>query len=262
MAGQMKFIKYDLGNLKKGRTVVISLKGNAANVRLMDSSNFNAYKNGRKHSYCGGLAKKSPVKLIVPHSGHWYVAVDMIGLRGSVRTSVSVEPEPLPAIKQKTALSDVPTLVKDVSAVVPNETGMTYDVFISHAAEDKDAVARPLADALNNAGLTVWYDEFEMKIGDSLRRKIDHGLAHSRFGIVVISRDFIKKGWTNYELDGIITRAVSGEQMMLPIWHNITRDEVVEYSPTLADKVARNTANDSIEEIANEIANLIADKSL
>ena len=96
-----------------------------------------------------------------------------------------------------------------------------------------------------------------MKIGDSLRRKIDYGLAHSRFGIVVISRDFIKKGWTNYELDGMVTRNVSGEQVMLPVWHNVTRDEVVAFSSTLADKIARNTAVDSIEDIAAEIAELI-----
>ena len=60
-------------------------------------------------------------------------------------------------------------------------------------------------------------DEFELKIGDSLRRKIDRGLAKSKFGIVVLSKDFIKKGWTNYELDGIITKANTGEQILLPI---------------------------------------------
>ena len=80
----------------------------------------------------------------------------------------------------------------------------------------------------------------------SLRRKIDKGLANSRFGIVVVSKDFIKKGWTNYELDGIITKAISGEQILLPIWHNITKKEVIDFSPSLADKLA-----------ATEIANLI-----
>ncbi len=260
MAGQ-KFTKYDLGNLKRGQTVIVTLRGNEANVRLMDSSNFNAYKNGRKHRYYGGLARQSPVRLVVPNDGHWYVTIDMQGLRGSVRTSVRVEPEPLPAIKQPTALSYVPTLVRDVSAITPDESGKTYDVFISHASEDKEAVARPLAYSLTKAGLSVWYDEFEMKIGDSLRRKIDQGLAHCRFGIVIISRDFIKKGWTNYELDGIVTRTITGEQAMLPIWHNITRDEVVAYSPTLADKIARNTAVDSIDDIATEIAELIESRS-
>ena len=73
----------------------------------------------------------------------------------------------------------------------------------------------------------------------------------------MISRDFIKKGWTNYELDGLITRSISGEQQLLPIWHNITKKEVIEYSPSLADKVARNTAVNTVEEIAGEIAEVI-----
>src|SRR5690606_41724243 len=63
-----------------------------------------------------------------------------------------------------------------------------HDVFISHASEDKDEIVRPLAIALRNAGLSVWYDEFELKIGDSLRQKIDKGLSKSRFGIVVLSK--------------------------------------------------------------------------
>lgn len=132
-----------------------------------------------------------------------------------------------------------------------------YDVFISHASEDKEAVVRPLALSLQKRGLIVWYDEFEMKIGDSLRKKIDAGLANSRFGIVVLSKNFIKKGWTNYELDGIITKAVSGQQVVLPIWHEITKQEVIDYSPSLADKLARNTATYTIDEISEEIAELI-----
>lgn len=135
-----------------------------------------------------------------------------------------------------------------------------YDVFISHASEDKDDVARPLAEALRKNGLSVWYDEFELRIGDSLRRKIDKGIANSNFGVIVISRDFISKGWTNYELDGLITRAVNGEQTMLPIWHNITKREVINYSPSLADKLARSTTDFTVEEIADEIADLIQER--
>ena len=132
-----------------------------------------------------------------------------------------------------------------------------YDVFISHASEDKEDVARPLAEALRSNGLNVWYDEFELKIGDSLRRKIDKGIAKSNFGVIVISRDFISKGWTNYELDGLITKAVNGEQVMLPIWHNVTKREVLNYSPSLADKLARSTTDFTVEEIADEIADVI-----
>ena len=132
-----------------------------------------------------------------------------------------------------------------------------YDVFISHAAEDKDEVVRPLANALRALGLSVWYDEFELTIGDSLRRKIDTGIAHSRFGIAVLSDHFFAKGWPQYELDGITTMSVSGKQGILPIWHNLTKAQVIAESPSLADKVARNTADFTVEEIAEEIARVI-----
>ncbi len=116
---------------------------------------------------------------------------------------------------------------------------------------------RPLAHALQEGGLRVWYDEFELKIGDSLRRKIDKGLGASRFGVVVLSNHFFAKGWTNYELDGLVTKSISGDQIILPIWHNVSKQEVIKYSASLADKVARNTATQTPEEIAVEIVQVI-----
>lgn len=145
--------------------------------------------------------------------------------------------------------SDVPTPAQS--------DGQTYDVFVSHASEDKDEFVRPLANALIAAGLKVWFDEMTLRIGDSLRQKIDKGLANSRVGLVVLSPAFIKKGWTNYELDGIVTRSVSGEQVLLPIWHNITKQQVMDFSSSIADKVARSTAVHTIDEIASEISDLL-----
>ena len=254
----MKYTVYDLGQCQRGERIQISLQGSAANVRLMDSSNYSSYRSGRRHRYYGGLVKRSPIVLTVPNAGHWYITIDLAGLAGSVRSSIRKLPQPLPVYNEP-ALSSVPTLVRPFQNTEDGAV-IEYDVFISHASEDKDAVVRPLANALVQHGLRVWYDEFELKIGDSLRRKIDKGLANSRFGIVVLSRDFIKKGWTNYELDGIISKSVSGEQVMLPIWHEITKQEIIAYSPSLADKVARNTSSYTIDEIANEIAELIRSK--
>lgn len=254
----MKYTVYDLGQCRRGERIQVSLQGNAANVRLMDSSNYSSYRSGRRHRYYGGLVKRSPIVLTVPSPGHWYITIDLAGLAGSVRSSIKRLPAPLP-VYDEPSLSSVPTLVRPFQNTEDGAV-IEYDVFISHASEDKDTVVRPLANALVQHGLRVWYDEFELKIGDSLRRKIDKGLANSRFGIVVLSRDFIKKGWTNYELDGIISKAVSGEQVMLPIWHEITKQEIIAYSPSLADKVARNTSSYTIDEIANEIAELIRSK--
>lgn len=251
----MQFIHTDLGQRKRGEIVEVTLTS-GANVRLMDSSNFSSYKNGRRHRFIGGLAKRSPIRLQIPNSGHWHVAVDMQGLRGSTRASVRVLPGPLPEIREA-PLSSVPSLVQDNTPPSLAGGGREHDVFISHASEDKDEIIRPLANALMNEGLNVWYDEFTLRIGDSLRQKIDQGLANSRVGLVVLSPAFISKGWTNYELDGIVTRTVSGEQILLPIWHNITKQQVVDYSPSLADKVARSTATHTIDEIAQEIAELL-----
>jgi hypothetical protein len=256
----MKFQYYDLGHLNGGEIVEVILSGNAANIRLMDSSNYSNFKNGRRHTFYGGHAKRSPVRIPVPRSGHWYVTIDLGGYTGTVRSSVNVLPGTLPELRQA-PLSSVPSLRLDRDYVdgqfIERDEQREYDVFISHASEDRDEIVRPLAVKLQSMGLKVWYDEFELKIGDSLRRKIDKGLANSRFGIVVLSTAFISKGWTNYELDGIVTKAISGQQVILPIWHNITKQQVIDYSPSLADKLARNTAINTIEEIADEIYGVV-----
>ena len=247
----MKFSYYDLGQRKKGEVVEVRLSA-AANVRLMNSSNYSSFKNGKRHHYYGGYVKRSPYRISIPSSGYWYVTIDLGGYAGTVKHSVEILPGALPIAQQRLPLAQETNLF-----VASQDEGKEYDVFISHASEDKDTVVRPLAVALQDKGVRVWYDEFEMKIGDSLRRKIDQGLANSRFGIVVISRSFIKKGWTNYELDGLMTRAISGQQVLLPIWHDITKQEVIAYSPSLADKVARNTGQQTVQEIADEIAEMV-----
>src|ERR1700679_1154193 len=97
-----------------------------------------------------------------------------------------------------------------------------YDVFICHASDDKTEVGRPLAEALIASGCKVWYDEITLKIGDSLRRKIDEGLARSRYGIVVLSPAFFSKEWPKYELDGLVAREMSDAmKVILPVWHNV-----------------------------------------
>lgn len=130
---------------------------------------------------------------------------------------------------------------------------MLYDVFICHASEDKDSFVRPLAEALKNSHLEVWYDEFSLIVGDSLRESIDKGLAKSRYGIVVISPSFFRKKWANRELNGLVAREMSGEDsVILPVWHNITLTEILEQSPPLADRKAVNSS-EGIEIVCSEL---------
>jgi hypothetical protein len=132
-----------------------------------------------------------------------------------------------------------------------------FDVFISHASEDKDDFVRPFATLLKEKGLKIWYDEFELKIGDKLRRKIDEGLNKSRYGIVILSNFFFSKEWPQKELDGLFAIEDDGQNVILPIWHKISKNEVLRYSPTIADILAINTSNYSVEEIAEKIVEKI-----
>jgi len=204
----------------------------------------------------GEHLQRCPVRVELLHQ-HEQVHV----VRG-LRLDLAVEPPPLrearsaplPAAR---TVSRTPSSLAQVRAERPPQalidSGAVWDVFISHASDDKGAVARPLRNALEEFGVKVWFDAFELGIGDSLRRKIDQGLAGSTFGVVILSNAFFAKDWPQYELDGLITRSISGQQSILPIWHDITRDEVMAQSPSLADKLARSTSDYTIPEIAEEI---------
>lgn len=138
----------------------------------------------------------------------------------------------------------------------PEEIG--YDAFISHATEDKDDLVRPLAGMLKEYGFRIWYDEFELEIGDSLRESIDQGLVNSRYGIVILSQKFLDKNWTKYELNSLVAKEIEGEKVILPIWHNVSKEQVLKYSPMLADKLALTTETLSILEIAKRLCKTLA----
>lgn len=117
-------------------------------------------------------------------------------------------------------------------------------LFICHASEDKSVIARPLAEKLRNHGLEVWYDEYSLKVGDSLRREIERGLKECAFGIVILSPNFFAKEWPQRELDALTARETAERiNLILPVWHQIDKRDVFKYSPILADKIAVETAN-------------------
>jgi hypothetical protein len=113
-----------------------------------------------------------------------------------------------------------------------------WDCFISHASEDKTEFVEHLARELGSRGLKIWYDNFTLKVGDSLRRSIDRGLARSHYGVVVLSPNFFAKEWPQKELDGLVAREVEGRKVILPVWHRIDAASIRTYSPLLADRVA------------------------
>jgi hypothetical protein len=132
-----------------------------------------------------------------------------------------------------------------------------YDVFICHASQDKSDLVRPLAEALRTNHVEVWYDEFSLGVGDSLRRSIERGLAQSRFGIVILSPHFFAKEWPQWELNGLVALQNAGPaRLILPVWHNVSPDDVLAFSPPLADTVAVSSAL-GVEEVVRQLLRTI-----
>jgi hypothetical protein len=126
-------------------------------------------------------------------------------------------------------------------------------LFICHASEDKDDFARPLVDALRKH-FEVWFDEYSVKLGDPLLQKIDEGLATCDFGVVVLSKAFFgySKKWTRAELDGLFARETPARKIILPVWKEISAEEIAKFSPIIADRVAVK-ASAGIERVVEEI---------
>lgn len=152
----------------------------------------------------------------------------------------AAQTEPLMVVQQESAAPQ--------NSILPN-----YDVFVSHASEDKESFVRPFAEKLLAAGVTPFYDEMTLVWGDSLRRRIEEGLARSRFGVVVLSKNFFSKEWPQRELDGLVQLEMQGHARILPIWHEISKDEVTRFSPMLADKLALNTGLMTVDEIVAKL---------
>lgn len=127
-----------------------------------------------------------------------------------------------------------------------------WDVFISHASEDKQEVVEPLAGELQSRGLRVWYDRWVLKIGDRLLEKIDEGLSRSRYGIVVLSPHFLRKEWPKNELEGLMQKEIDRKKVILPVWHKVRRSDLMSYSPIIAGRLAGTTEN-SIKALAEEL---------
>lgn len=130
---------------------------------------------------------------------------------------------------------------------------MQWDIFLSYASEDKAAIAAPLAAALVRQGLQVWFDEVILSAGDRIRESIDSAVAQSRLAVVVLSQSYVRKNWTRYEFDGIAQRFVGRQVKVVPIWLDLTHDQVAAFSPSLAD-VRALRASEGVEKIALEIA--------
>lgn len=130
--------------------------------------------------------------------------------------------------------------------------------FISHDSRDKDVLVRELAIELSKLLCPVWYDEFTLKVGDSLRANIEKGLKETKKCVVILSPNFLNNGgWGKAEFDSVYTREIiEKSNVILPVWHNVGVQEVYDYSPRLADKVGLNSA-EGVPALARKLAEVI-----
>lgn len=132
-----------------------------------------------------------------------------------------------------------------------------YDVFISYASEDKDSFVRALAVELERYSIRVWYDEFTMKLGDSLTKLIDTGLQSCRYGVIVLSKHFLEKNWPDYEYRSLLSRQVNGENVILPLLYGISVDDVRAYSLYLADIKSLSVGEEDVANVAMAILKVV-----
>ena len=134
-------------------------------------------------------------------------------------------------------------------------TEISYDVFISHAFEDKNPFTNELAYALKTKGLKIWYSGFELKLGDSIAGCVNKALKGAKYGVVVISPIYLKKQWAMNELKALFAQEADCNRI-LPILHNITIDEIKKHLPMLADRYAI-SSDRGLEFIVNKILEVI-----
>ncbi|MCJ7843627.1 TIR domain-containing protein [Lederbergia sp. NSJ-179] len=148
----------------------------------------------------------------------------------------------------------------DVKHSVQEKELIEFDVFLSHSSLDKDIFVSELSEKLSNKGLKVFEDVKVFKIGQSQTDMMNMGILNSRFVVVFLSTNFIKSGWSDYEFKSFLNREINEKRVIiLPIWHDVSVEDVRQYNPYLVDKFALNTKKFSLDEIVEHINQVVID---
>lgn len=136
-----------------------------------------------------------------------------------------------------------------------------YDLFLCHAWDDRKGVARELCDRLTGKGATVWFSEKDLPLGANMLREIDKGLARSRAGIVLVTPAFLKR----VEHEGVAEKELSvllAKDRLIPVVHNTTYDALRDVSPLLGSRSGLDTSEDSMDEVADKLAELFVEEGV
>jgi hypothetical protein len=229
----MKYLLYDLGEIKEGSMVEISL-GYAVNVRVLDEAAYALFKENTAHKFIGGYIERSPYKVGIPSDGHWYVIIDAGSFFGKIKSLVKLFSD---RNTDKGVLLIQPTVCDLSPSKVISKTmdfaeavsKRKLKVFILHYYKDSSGFAAPLAEALDAKGLPVNYQDYVLEPGNDFEEVIKSGLAKYRFGIFVFSRSLLKIGWKAQAIVYVKKQISMGS--LYPVWNKITRSMVVNHLP-------------------------------
>lgn len=130
-------------------------------------------------------------------------------------------------------------------------------IFLCHAWDDRQGPAKDLYDLLVARGVSVWFSETDIGLGEPFLRAIDKGLAKSRIGIVLVTPALLKRvpaaGVADKELSVLLAR-----DQLVPIVHNTTYDALREVSPMLASRNGLDTKEMPMADVAAKLAELVA----
>jgi len=150
-------------------------------------------------------------------------------------------------------------LAVEVKHTAHEKSLIKYDVFLSHSSLDKEIFVTELSEKLSEKGLSVFEDIKVFKIGHSQTDMMNMGILNSRFVIVFLSPNFIKSGWSDYEFKSFLNREINEKRIIiLPIWHDVSVEQVREYNPYLVDKFALSTEKHSVDEMVEHITQVIS----
>lgn len=264
----MNFKAFDMGNCKAGEIIEVILKGDGVNVSIMDSPNYFEYKNGRKHKYIGGHIEKSPYKVMLPYDAHWYVAIDFGGYPGEAKCAVRKLSGKLPKLpNDKVGVMRVSTsggsvdeedIKSEFNLDLDTSFGIKeFDFFIAYAKEQYKSIAQPLANAMAFRGKKICLEDFALEKGDNLTKVIQKGFIQAKRGIIIVSEEFAENGWLTYELDEILNLRKNDVNLVTPIWHHITKDEIINScGRAFLNTMEYNTMTRTINELIADFLNL------
>lgn len=156
------------------------------------------------------------------------------------------------------ASKDIRLVLRDGAYLAERTKNERPQAFISHDSRDKEPFVRELAVTLQKMYCTVWYDDFSLVAGSSLRGSIEKGLRECHKCVLILSPHFISNGgWTKVEFDSVFTREILEQRnVIIPIWHGVSKTQVYEYSPRLLDKVGVPSSL-GVEEVARKVLHAV-----